>query len=250
VFDLLNGTALAATDTTANIQNIGNGWYRCVASMQATSTSSTSAQLQLADTYTNGVSAYTGDGYSGLYVWGAQLEAGAFPTSYIPTVASQVTRSADAASMTGANFSSWFSNAEGTFYANWITQVAGTGRFLLAAQQQANSGNRFDIQMNTSNIVNPRTILGGAAVVSISGGTYTAGTEAKIGFAFKPTDYASSFNGASPVTSSTAGLLPTPDVLFMGSFSAASSFLNGHIRKLSFYPKRLANAELQALTQI
>jgi hypothetical protein len=58
---------------------------------------------------------YTGDGYSGIYIWGAQLEAGAFPTSYIPTVASQVTRSADSASMTGTNFSDWYRADEGTF---------------------------------------------------------------------------------------------------------------------------------------
>jgi hypothetical protein len=59
---------------------------------------------------------YTGDGYSGIYIWGAQLEAGAFPTSYIKTEASQVTRSADSASMTGTNFSEWYRQDEGTVY--------------------------------------------------------------------------------------------------------------------------------------
>jgi hypothetical protein len=49
------------------------------------------------------------------YVWGAQLELGAFPTSYIPTVASQVTRTADIATMTGTNFSDWYNQTEGSF---------------------------------------------------------------------------------------------------------------------------------------
>jgi hypothetical protein len=56
-----------------------------------------------------------------LYIWGAQLEAGAFATSYIPTVASQVTRAADVAVMTGANFSNWYLQNDGTFFAEFIS---------------------------------------------------------------------------------------------------------------------------------
>jgi hypothetical protein len=83
VFDLLNGIASAATDTTASIQNIGDGWYRCIASMLATNTNSASIQLQLANTYINSAPTYTGDGTSGIYLWGAQLEAGSAVTPYI-----------------------------------------------------------------------------------------------------------------------------------------------------------------------
>jgi hypothetical protein len=83
VFDLLNGIASAATDTTASIQNIGDGWYRCIASMLATNTNSASIQLQLANTYINSAPTYTGDGTSGIYIWGAQLEVGSAVTPYI-----------------------------------------------------------------------------------------------------------------------------------------------------------------------
>ena len=58
----------------------------------------------------------SGGGAKEFYIWGAQLEAGAFPTSYIKTEASQVTRAADVASMTGTNFSSWYNALNGVFY--------------------------------------------------------------------------------------------------------------------------------------
>lgn len=72
----------------------------------------------------------TGDGTSGIYIWGAQLEVGGFPTSYIPTTTTALTRNADVATMTGTNFSSWYNAGAGTWaiYAN-----ARSGNVLLTA---------------------------------------------------------------------------------------------------------------------
>ena len=87
VFDLVNGTAVAAVDTTVDIQSIGNGWFRCVASALATATVSSTVLFQLANAYTvgGGSATYTGDGVSGLYLWGAQTEQSATVGEYIPT---------------------------------------------------------------------------------------------------------------------------------------------------------------------
>jgi hypothetical protein len=62
------------------------------------------------------------------YIWGAQLETGAFPTSYIPTSGSTVTRTPDNASMTGTNFSSWYNQSEGTIYCAFKLNSTGTAR--------------------------------------------------------------------------------------------------------------------------
>jgi hypothetical protein len=116
-FDLDSATFnLGAGSPTASITDVGNGVYRCSITKTATSSaSSNGAFIYVTNSASATINAYTGDGYSGIYIWGAQLEAGAFPTSYIPTVASQVTRSADSASMTGANFSDWYRLMRGRF---------------------------------------------------------------------------------------------------------------------------------------
>lgn len=73
-----------------------NGVYRVWMTFTAAASQSTVIRLQLA----NGLSSnYTGDGVSGLYVWGAQLESVPVMTSYIPTAASAVTRAADKLSL-------------------------------------------------------------------------------------------------------------------------------------------------------
>jgi hypothetical protein len=109
VFNLLDGSVVTATGWTSAIESVGDGWYRCSATADAASASSYAFQIS------NNSTGWTGDGTSGIYLWGAQLEVGAYPTSYIgPTTSASVTRNADVISKTG--ISSLINPSEGTFF--------------------------------------------------------------------------------------------------------------------------------------
>jgi hypothetical protein len=246
-FDLVAGTATlvtAGTGNTASITAVGNGWYRCVVSAQATSTTNGTNQIFL---ISGGFATYTGDGYSGIYIWGAQLEAGAFPTSYIPTVAASVTRNADAASMTGTNFSSWYRADEGTLFAD--INFYALQNFKQGVNFNDGSTNNFmSIQTATSPASRVNVTTGGVAQVAIATGNLTAGVNARVCFAYKTNDVAATLNGGS-VGTDTSVTLPTVNQLGIGTTGSITSNGNQTIKKIAFYPSRLSNAQLQALTR-
>lgn len=246
VFDLSAGTLAAQSGTGSyTIYNVGNGWYR----VTITAVCNATTCYGLYYTATGGTATYTGDGTSGLYIWGAQLEAGAFPTSYIPTVASQVTRAADVASMTGANFSNWYRQDEGAFVAasqKIASQTASTFPFILSATD-GTSANEISLLWATSlNKLYGAITVSSSAVADIgtSGLTQTSSNSAAL--AYKLNDAAISTNGAA-VSADTSCTVPTVDRLSIGNRNGSSVF-SGHIARLAYYPKRLTNVELQALS--
>jgi len=247
-FNLSAGTVgtIVGTPTATSITPVGNGWFRCSVSVDVLTGGSTpSGIVYMASA--DGTITYTGDGYSGIYIWGAQLEAGAFPTSYIPTVASQVTRSADAASMTGTNFSSWYNQAEGTLYAEATSGNSTNDSGRIASINDNTSNNRVEVLYSSA--TQAQAILSSNNVTQASlTETVTKTNSNKTAFAYKVNDTNASFN-SSVETTDTSCDVPVVFQINIGARSGNSNPINGTIRKLSYYPKRLANAELQALTQ-
>jgi hypothetical protein len=233
------GSTFVGAPTSASIISVGNGWYRCAITF--TSTTSSDGRIYVAAGDAN--NSYTGNGTSGIYIWGAQLEAGAFATSYIPTVASTVTRAADTAVIAAPMFAPWYSQTEGTFIAEASTITATSNRILDAS---AGVGSRVvDLLVVTSAGANIQFYNGTTVFTTLN--ALTLGAPFKTAAAYKTADYAVVLNGGAPVTNS-AVLVNTANALQIGRISTGTSHLNGHLRSINYYPLRLTNAQLQGLT--
>jgi len=244
-FNLSTGAiGVSTAGVTATATSVGNGWYRCSITATTAATASGSARILLANA-DNGQT-YTGDGYSGIYTWGAQLEVGAFATSYIPTVASTVTRAADAASMTGTNFSSWFNQAQGSLYVEATpSHTAAQYVAIIGDGVTTTLGIGFFIDVN---LLQAR-VRGSGASSTIGGGvSITANTAFKTMLSYAAYNNAWAYNGANRSTGNTNIKPENSATLQIGSAPIGGTNLTGTIKKLSFYPVKLTDAQMNALT--
>jgi len=179
----------------------------------------------------------------------AQVEAGAFATSYIPTTGATVTRALDSAVMTGTNFSSWYNQGVGAFLAEFTTfgNVSGKNEGIF---QVDDGGTGNFVRMFVNNSVAPVFGVTDATVAQayLSTGTITAGTPAKMAGAFALNDFARSYNGTAVATDNLGTVPATLNRLVLGSGNGGVTELCGHLKRIAFYAARISNADLQRLT--
>jgi hypothetical protein len=240
-YNLSTGATGTVSSGTAAITNVGNGWYRCSLVATLAASASCTADIQLASA--DNTNSYTGDAYAGAFIWGAQVELGAFATSYIPTVASAVTRSADVASMTGTNFSSWYNASEGTLYADGTTIGGGTNAVMLVGD--GTTANRIFANIAGSGVSASPGQITAYGSVQTAFSSVTFASENKMALAYKVNSIAVSVNGATSLTDNTALVALADRMLIRNNASASSS---GTLRKLAYYPLRITDAQLQAIT--
>jgi hypothetical protein len=228
--------------TSSNVTSFNNGWYRVSLVGNIPSTAGV-LELRSVDADNGGTTTGTA------YAWGSQLEAGAFATSYIPTVASTVTRSADTAVMTSTNFSDWYNATEGTF---------------VISGQRVFTGNipgfpwLFSVNDNTSN--NQMGVLGSGGTTTIFPGMKAAGADQlsfvtgnwnanprKVAFAYKENSTQFAFNATASATD-TSCLVPSVSRMSIGN-NLGASFWSGTYAYLYYYPQRLTSSELAAFTK-
>lgn len=236
----------AGTFTAASITQAANGFYRCTVSGIVDGVA-TSVRTQCLIETAVGTDSYLGDITKGLYLWGAQLEAGSFPTSYIPTTSAAVTRTADSAVMTGTNFSSWYNATQGSFISVFDTVDADAVPGNVWEVGDGTFNERMNAFVSSTPTINFVVTDGGIQVANFSTGAYTTGNVAKSGIAYAANDFAGCLNGGT-VGTDTSGALPTVDAFYIGRQGAGGASLNGHIQSIAFYPRRLSNERLQALT--
>jgi hypothetical protein len=177
-----------------------------------------------------------------------QLEQGAFATSVIPTTTTALTRNADVASMTGTNFSSWYSASEGTLFAEYSRIANVTGR--IAGFDDGTFSDQIRINANASTNIRPdwQIIDNASTEANVLGAVQIApGAVGRTAGVYKQNDFQQATNGTLGIAD-TSGNVPTVTAFRIGTNELGASNINGYIRRLAFYPQRLPNTTLQALT--
>ena len=241
IFNLSNGTI--DTGISSAITDVGNGWYRC----SITTTTTVESNYYISLCQSDGTFNYTGDGSSSFYIFGAQLEEGAFPTSYIPTSGSTVTRAADNAVIKGTNFSSWYNASESTIFfesgiaptnnSKYFTFYGSDGGGTELIESAAVSGPGANIFTYADSTVYSNTSV-----------TDASATKLKFAAGIKLNDVNLAVNGILGTTDDSATNPDAINQLIIGNYTSGSYYLNTSIKKLSYYNKRLPNAQLQGLT--
>ena len=240
VFNLTTGTGTVNTGTpTFTITPYKDGYYRCSVTATATATAASSIQFVLL----NGTSAtYQGNGTSGVYLWGAQQEVGAFPTSVILTAGSAVTRNADVSTMTWTNFSDWYK--------------AGAGSIHVKASQRSISGIRPIVQLDDTTADNFIVLRGNAAnpelyikattdQAQLDAGTIAANTAYRLAGSWATNSVAVSVNSGAAVLDGSATI---PTVTQMRIGNDGTNYLNGLIESIEYYDQQLFPSNLQLLS--
>jgi len=137
-FDLINGTV---SDANSTIEDFGNGWFRCSTTKTVTNSGGYNfAAVYMGKAINNYY--YEGDGTSGLYLFGFQLEQQSYPTSYIPTFGSTVTRNVELCDNAGQR--GVFNNQEGTMYVEFTELgFANPNQTSIGISQESSSNNRL-----------------------------------------------------------------------------------------------------------
>jgi hypothetical protein len=257
VVDLNNGNMTASstsgvpTGTSYKIDSMGNGWYRL--SVTATHTAGILYSVfGLSNSATPTFSAlatptYTGNGTGSIYVWGAQLEAGSYPTSYIPTTSAAVTRNADVISKTG--ISALIGTEFTVFFDAYETTGGNSSRYLILKGTGGTYANAVFLESNASNQIALTVLDNSSATVfgSISS-VLTNGQRVKVAVRCKNNDFAFYMNGVSQGTQ-LSGTVPTTADIYLGYYTDYADNYN-KINSAVVFPIGLTNAELISLTTI
>ena len=234
-FGLVIGSSLVTSASNISVTAMSDNVYRVSGTRTASSTDSQ-----------HGVIKYTGQSAKGFTITGFQIEQASFGSSYIKTTGSSATRSADVASIPVADFG--YNQSEGSvvveFQVDRDVDVGGTGIFMLTESQGSTAEvTRLYLRSIATLGYTNRTNGANDVDMTISGGAVNPNELTKVGVAYKENDFAA-VRGGGTMTTDQTGSPATHKYLELRN----AEYLNGHIKSIKYYPRRLSNAQLQALT--
>jgi len=244
-FDLSLGTITGSTGATTvgKIKALADDWYDCSLSYTESTGAPTYALIRLLDA--TGASTYTGNGTSGVYIFGAQLEQSSYPTSYIPTNGSTVTRLAESASQTITN--GIINSSEGVLY--FEGSYLDTDNAGYIELSDGGNRNRIIVWNISATYLRAFVEVGNVTQAQINGGSISSNNTFKFAFKYKTNDFALWVNGFE-VATDTSGSTFGSGVLNRIDLSVPTVNFHGKVKDLRVYNTALTDAELAKLTTI
>ena len=258
-FDLSNGTLGGGDipDSNCSIVEYPNGWYRVSVTAQAQSAGTGRMAIGICDSSTSGrlPEITTGSaGNDGVYIWGAQLESNNTPSSLIETSGGSGTRQPDYGYIDGIEFARWFNQSEGTID---VAYQLGSRNSNMRVCQISNSTASSVIDL----IAGSGGGVGGYWFINNSNGVQFSSTgisnssvtdrKFRAVLAYKTDDCAAQQNNitSGPITDGTCELTKDMSRLLMYQVSNNGDHINGHLKFIRYYPKRLTDAQVTLLSQ-
>ena len=245
-FDLVNKTFNNLNGGVCQIKELSNGWVKCSTTFSAIDTAI------LYEIYTSnleGTTSYQGDGTSGVYIYGASLEEGSYPTSYIPTDGSTVTRVKDQYTKTG--ISNLIGQTEGVIFMDWIMnhQSNSTSEDVFTLSVTDGTTNNLFVINNYNNALTVYLKAAGTNQFSNSSFSGSDGLRIKLAFAYKVNDFSLVING-SVIATDNSGSVPLLNKININAYETALPNDSILVKDFKLYTTRLTDSELIALTTI
>jgi hypothetical protein len=243
-FNLASGSlGTVSVNHLASIKTIRNGWYRLNVRFNANTGGSTPLVAALLATG-DGVSNYLGDGISGAFLWGAQLESGDSLTSYIPTVGSALARAADVASVADV---SWFNALKGTFYLEVRLPEVSTNRYFMSLRD-GGVPDYFQFGLDSSITSFFKLTSSGVTQANVTSTVWSNGNFKKIAARFATNLAAVSVAGGTSASDTTVTLPSGMQTLLLGADQNGNTRLNGHLKSVQFIPHELTKTTIEGMS--
>lgn len=185
-----------------------------------------------------------------ILAWGVQLETGSFPTSYIPTTTTALTRSADVCSISGTDFTEMYNGLEGAIIAEGsVANLAGNNRGMWAINNNTSAHGFLTYYDVTAAGISSQSRNTGSTTLT-SNFLNSANTLFKRALAYRTGQASICTNGSSVTTTDVTISTQTMLTLQVGNMLAGSFYWSGHIARIRYFKKRLPDAKLQSLTTL
>ena len=232
------------TGVSAAVVTVANGWYRLSITGTTTTDTNLAVYVMAATGLTSGDVGYVGDITKGVYIWGAQLEAASFPSSYIPTTTGSATRAADSLTVTGVTGL----DAPLTLYSEFERGVD-TGAFEHLLTTHAGDSNHASLYVNSSDQGGGTTRQGGALQASMGvTGALAVGTVYKVAMRVTTNNVQAARGGTLGTADTSCTNPPTPNTIEFGNVQNGGNPSFGYLRRAALFSRALSDGELQAMT--